>query len=82
MIFFDADKKHDKPKIIVKKKDYSLAVDRNKIKRWVREVFSKRSSKMGYVVVVRKGFLQKGFKFIFNTLNSALDVVENNKPND
>jgi hypothetical protein len=37
---------------------------------------------MGYVVVVRRGFLQKGFKFIFNTLNSALDVVENNKPND
>jgi ribonuclease P protein component len=59
-----------------------LAVDRNKIKRWVREVFSKRSSKMGYVVVVKKGFLQKGFKFIYSTFNSALDGVENNKPSD
>jgi hypothetical protein len=37
---------------------------------------------MGYVVVVRKGFLQKGFKFIYNAFNSALDGVENNKPSD
>ena len=34
-------------KIVVKKKDYSLAVHRNKIKRWVRDIFQKNTFKQG-----------------------------------
>tara|TARA_B100001989_G_scaffold250075_1_gene226539 strand:- start:526 stop:738 length:213 start_codon:yes stop_codon:yes gene_type:complete len=60
-------------KIIVKKKDYSLAVHRNKIKRWIRNIFQKKLLNGGYVVVVRAGFLETGFKDIHNGFDSALE---------
>lgn len=58
---------------MVKKKDYSLAVHRNKIKRWVRGIFQKNLLSMGYVVVVRVGFLETGYKEIHNEFSSALE---------
>ena len=58
---------------MVKKKDYSLAVHRNKIKRWVREIFQKRLLNNGYVVVIRAGFLERGYKDIHNGFNLALE---------
>lgn len=60
-------------KIIVKKEDYSLAVHRNKIKRWVRNIFQKNLLSMGYVVVVKAGFLETGYKDVHNGFNSALE---------
>ena len=80
-IFFDIDTYLEKPKIIVKKKDYPLAVERNKIKRWIREIFNMKSLNAGYVVVVRDGFLQMGFKNISKDFNLALDNFVN-KPQD
>ena len=58
---------------MVKKKDYSLAVQRNKIKRWIREIFNKNLLNNGYVVVVRSGFLETGFKNISSDFQAALD---------
>ena len=58
---------------MVKKKDYSLAVRRNKIKRWVRDIFQKKLLDRGYVVVIRAGFLETGYKKINNGFDSALE---------
>jgi|TARA_B110000967_G_scaffold200555_1_gene236534 ribonuclease P protein component len=41
-----------------------LAVTRNKAKRWVREVFREYALGPGFIVVVRKGFIELGFKKI------------------
>tara|TARA_B100001769_G_C21525597_1_gene301698 strand:- start:179 stop:379 length:201 start_codon:yes stop_codon:yes gene_type:complete len=64
---------------VVKKKDYSLAVHRNKIKRWVREVFHNSDLGKGYVVIVRLGFLEMGYRNIFNEFNPVLKKFVNNK---
>ena len=45
---------------------------RNKIKRWVRDIFQKNLLKRGYVVVIRAGFLETGYKDIHNEFNTAL----------
>jgi len=58
---------------VVKKKDYSLAVHRNKIKRWVRDIFQKNTLNKGYVVVVRTGFMEIGYKEIHNEFKTALE---------
>tara|TARA_Y100001935_G_scaffold122061_1_gene101213 strand:+ start:359 stop:562 length:204 start_codon:yes stop_codon:yes gene_type:complete len=58
---------------VVKKKDYSLAVHRNKIKRWVRDIFHKNLLNKGYVVVVKAGFLEAGYNEIHKGFNSALE---------
>tara|TARA_B100000614_G_scaffold139400_1_gene123931 strand:- start:463 stop:642 length:180 start_codon:yes stop_codon:yes gene_type:complete len=50
-----------------------LAVHRNKIKRWVKDIFRKKLLNKGYVVVVRQGFLEAGYKEIHNGFNSALE---------
>tara|TARA_Y100000992_G_C20878000_1_gene310447 strand:- start:175 stop:468 length:294 start_codon:yes stop_codon:yes gene_type:complete len=72
-IFYDEGCINSSLKIVVKKKDYSLAVHRNKIKRWVRDIFQKNSLNKGYVVVVRAGFLETGYKEIHNVFKSALE---------
>ena len=63
---------------MVKKKDYSLAVHRNKIKRWIREIFHHSGLNGGYVVVVRFGFLEMGYKNIVNEFNPVLKKFVNN----
>ena len=45
---------------------------RNKIKRWVRDIFQKNMSTRGYVVVIRAGFLETGYKDIHDQFNAAL----------
>ena len=50
-----------------------MAVHRNKIKRWVKDIFRKKLLNKGYVVVVRAGFLETGYKEIHNGFNSALE---------
>ena len=67
-----------KLKIVVKKADYSLAVHRNKIKRWIREIFHHSDLNEGYVVVVRFGFLEMGYKNIFNEFNPVLKKFVSN----
>ena len=81
-IFFDDDPPNIKLKIIVKKKDYSLAVQRNKIKRWIREIFRKNLLSHGYVVVVRRGFLETGFENISIDFQAALDNFVNKQQDD
>ena len=46
---------------------------RNRIKRWVRDIFQKNFLNRGYVVVIRAGFLEEGYKKIQNGFNSALE---------
>ena len=48
-------------------------MQRNKIKRWIRDVFRRNLLNEGYVVVVRRGFLETGFKNISSEFNGALD---------
>ena len=67
---------------MVKKKDYSLAVQRNKIKRWIREIFNKNLLSHGYVVVIRPGFLEAGFKNASCDFGRALDNFVNNSQGD
>ena len=55
---------------------------RNKIKRWVREIFRKGLLGEGYVVVVRKGFLETGFKNVSRDFESALVNFVNNPQDD
>jgi len=81
-IFFDDASPGLKLKIVVKKKDYSLAVQRNKIKRWIREVFRKNLLSRGYVVVVRRGFLETGFKNVSSDFQAALDNFVNKQQDD
>ncbi|MDA8781215.1 ribonuclease P protein component [Gammaproteobacteria bacterium] len=81
-IFFDVESKNQKLKIIVKKKDYSLAVHRNKIKRWIREIFRKSCLGDRYVVVVRGGFLEVGFKNVSCDFELALDNFVNTLQDD
>ena len=55
---------------------------RNKIKRWIREIFRKSLLGEGYVVVVRKGFLNAGFKNVSCDFRSALDNFVNTPQDD
>ena len=48
-------------------------MQRNKIKRWIKEIFRKNLLSHGYVVVVRRGFLETGFKNISSEFKVALD---------
>tara|TARA_B000000437_G_C11544647_1_gene264640 strand:- start:106 stop:279 length:174 start_codon:yes stop_codon:yes gene_type:complete len=48
-------------------------VHRNKIKRWVRDIFQKNTLNKGYVVIVRSGFLETGYKELHNEFKSALE---------
>jgi ribonuclease P protein component len=59
-----------------------LAVHRNKIKRWIREIFKKNLLSKGYVVVVRSGFLEAGFKNISSDFQAALDNFVNGRQDD
>ena len=52
-------------------------MQRNKIKRWIREIFRKNLLNGGYVVVVRRGFLGVGFKNISSDFQAALDNFVN-----
>jgi len=57
-------------------------VQRNKIKRWIREIFKKNLLSCGYVVVVRRGFLEVGFKSISSDFQVALDNFVNKQQDD
>jgi|TARA_X000001036_G_scaffold73248_2_gene64795 ribonuclease P protein component len=59
-----------------------LAVQRNKIKRWIREVFRRNLLNEGYVVVVKSGFLEMGFKNISSEFQAALDNFVNTPQDD
>lgn len=45
---------------------------RNKAKRWVREIFGSRNLGKGFVVVIRIGFLELGFKGVSLDFDAAL----------
>ena len=57
-------------------------MQRNKIKRWIKEIFRKNLLSHGYVVVVRRGFLETGFKNISIDFQSALDNFVNKQQDD
>ena len=71
-IYFDSESLEKKIKIVIKKKDYPLAVSRNKAKRWVREILKQHGLNKGFVVVVRSGFLDLGFHEIEQLLKEPL----------
>ena len=55
---------------------------RNKAKRWIKEIFNTGYESNGYVVVVRQGFLQKGFADICVDFQNSLDNFVNNVNGD
>ena len=57
-------------------------MQRNKIKRWIREILKKNLLSYGYVVVVRRGFLEAGFKNISSDFQAALDNFVNKQQDD
>ena len=57
-------------------------MQRNKIKRWIKEIFRKNLLSHGYVVVVRRGFLETGFKNISIDFQAALDNFVNKQQGD
>ena len=59
-----------------------MAVHRNKIKRWIREIFRRGMLSEGYIVVVRRGFLEVGFKSISYDFGLALDNFVNSSQDD
>ena len=59
-----------------------MAVHRNKIKRWIREIFRKNLLGGGFVVVIRRGFLEVGFKNISCDFGLALDNFVNSSQDD
>ena len=59
-----------------------MAVQRNKIKRWIREIFKTKSLSKGYVVVVGVGFLQEGYKSISADFGAVLDNFVNKAQDD
>ena len=52
---------------------------RNKIKRWIREIFHHSGLNGGYVVVVRFGFLEIGYRGVFNEFNPVLEKFASKK---
>ena len=70
-IFYD-EKSFKTLKIIIKKDQFPLAIKRNKAKRWVKEVFKKNKLGPGFLVVLRSGFLEKGFGYIDEGVSSVL----------
>ena len=56
-----------------------MAVHRNKIKRWIREIFHCSGLNGGYVVVVRFGFLEMGYRNIYNEFYPVLEKFADNK---
>ena len=81
-IFFDGVSSNQKLKIVVKMNDYSLAVQRNKIKRWVREIFNKNLLSHVYIVVVKPGFLEAGFENVSSDFQGAIDNFVNRQQDD
>jgi ribonuclease P protein component len=71
-IFFDKESPSKTLKIIIKKDQFPLAIKRNKAKRWVKEVFKKNKLGPGFLVVLRSGFLEKGFGYIDEGVSSVL----------
>ena len=71
-IFFDNESLSKTLKIIIKKNQFPLATKRNKAKRWVKEVFKKNKLGPGFLVVLRSGFLEKGFSYIDENMSSVL----------
>ena len=71
-IYFDSESLDKKIKIVIKKKDYPLAVSRNKAKRWVREILKQHGLSKGFVVVVRSGFLDLGFHGVDGLIEGPL----------
>ena len=71
-IYFDSESLDKKIKIVIKKKDYPLAVSRNKAKRWVREILKQHGLSKGFVVVVRSGFLDLGFHEVDGLIEGPL----------
>jgi ribonuclease P protein component len=59
-----------------------LAVQRNKIKRQVREIFKTKSLNKGYVVVVGVEFLKTGYKNVSVDFEAALDNFVNKAQDD
>jgi ribonuclease P protein component len=53
-----------------------LAVTRNKAKRWVRAIFGAHDLGKGFVVVIRVGFLDLGFKSISLDFNATLSKFQ------
>ena len=56
-----------------------MAVERNKIKRWVREIFRKKSLNQGFVVAIKRGFLEKGFGNNYDAFNLELENFINKR---
>ena len=71
-IFFDNESLSKTLKIIIKKNQFPLAIKRNKAKRWVKEVFKKNKLGPGFLVVLRSGFLEKGFGCVDEDVSSVL----------
>ena len=57
-------------------------MERNKAKRWVREVFKDGYKSNGYVVVIGPGFLQKGYKNISTDFKKSLANFVNKVEDD
>ena len=57
-------------------------MQRNKIKRWIKEIFRKNLLSHGYVVVVRRGFLETGFQNISSDFQAALDNFVSKQQDD
>jgi ribonuclease P protein component len=53
-----------------------LAVTRNKAKRWVRAIFGSHNLGRGFVVVIRAGFLDLGFKSVSLDFNATLSQFQ------
>ena len=49
---------------------------RNKAKRWAREIFRSHNLGKGFVVVIRFGFLDLGFKGVSSDFNAALSQLQ------
>ena len=53
-----------------------MAVRRNKIKRWIRNIFKLHSLNGGFVVVVRSGFFERGFNNMSEELGGSLEAFK------
>jgi ribonuclease P protein component len=79
----DAYKKNDFGLAVITSRKIGKAVQRNKVRRWIKEFFRQNHSvippNIDYLVIAKKGIVEYGYKNIWRDLEETIEYVSNTK---